>query len=124
MTALELLKSWLAEIAEAQTYALQYGHWLSYDTSASKPYIALQVVGSRAPREVSTRWAHINVTLVGAKDAHVSTLETLAEAIIAKTELTPAQCGIVQVNALTDCLGPHTSEGKRPVLNITLELIF
>lgn len=124
MIALDLLKAWLAEIAEAQTYALQYGHWLTYDASASKQYIALQVVGSQPPREVSTRWAQIGVTLVGAKDSHVSTIGPLAELIMSKTELTPAQCAIVQINALTDWLGPYTTEGKRPVLTITLELIF
>lgn len=124
MTALDLLKAWLAEIAEAQAYALQYGHWLTYDASASKQYIALQVVGSQPPREVSTRWAQIGVTLVGAKDSHVSTISPLAEQIMAKTELIPAQCAIVQINALTDWLGPHTTEGKRPVLTITLEMIF
>lgn len=123
MTALDLLRAWLlTEITKRKPTRL-YGHWLTYDADASKQYIALRDWSAAAPPEVSTRWAQIGVTLVGAKDSHVSTISPLAEQIMAKTELIPAQCAIVQVNALTDWLGPYTTEGKRPVLTITLELI-
>lgn len=123
MNAMNQFKLWLAGIAGAKSFDLRPGHWLTYDASNSKKYIAYSVNGGKAPREVNTRFATINVTIVGEKHANYTTIAPFAELLMQESQEIPLQCGIVTVNALGDILGPMQSEAERPLLNITFEII-
>lgn len=123
MNPLSLFKSWLLDVPTASDYKLAWGHWSTFEGSIAGRYISYSVVGGGAPRELSTRTPQLMLTIVGAKEEGVSTIQGLAEGILAYAEQIPPQCAIVAVNPLGDIIGPMTTSGGRPLLTLTLQMI-
>ena len=123
MKMLNLLREWLDTIAGARTFNLKMGDWWDFEQSVAVQYMAIQVVGGQAPREVDTRTAQVSVTLVGARDDSPDTIAAFADSIVEHTRLMPVTCGLATVNMVGEVIGPIRSEGGRPVLTLTLTLI-
>ena len=123
MKMLDLLREWLDTMVGARTFNLKMGDWWDFEQSVAVQYIAIQVVGGQAPREVDTRTAQVSVTLVGARDDSPDTIAAFADSIVEHTRLMPVTCGLATVNMVGEVIGPIRSEGGRPVLTLTLTLI-
>jgi hypothetical protein len=123
MNTVMLFGSWLDDIPMVSAYLRRAGHWFDFEKSTLKRYIAIQVVGGIAPREINTRMPQFSVTLVGAKDESHESIGLLAEAIMSYAQELPPQCEIVAVNAFGEPLGPIRTEGGRPVITMSFQMI-
>lgn len=123
MTPIDLFREWLSGVPNIREFNLNIGHWLDFDGSSQKQYITFQIVGGPPPREIYTRMINFSVTLVGRKDGNYVEVEKLAEAVSLHAEQLPEQCPIVTVNMLGQAIGPLVSEGGRPVMTMTLQMI-
>lgn len=133
MNAIEAMKQWLQRTLYADWPEIDYymGHWYTNESYNANRYISYQTIGGRSPRGYNTRTASMLVTIVGveyvsgsAKDAETNALLAISDKLMAATEQSPTECGIVSVVALGDVNGPMETEGGRPVVTLTLEVIF
>lgn len=123
MSPIELFTSWLLTVPTIDDFEVRLGHWTTFENSHSNQYVAFSVVGGAAPRELNTRFPHIMVTMVAAVHDELTAISTLAENIMQLAAEVPEQCDIVAVNALGDVIGPVQTNGGRPLLTLTLQMI-
>ena len=123
MTPISLFETWLADVPTAQTFRLFVGDWFSFESSNASKFIAYRIAGGQTIREVETRTINVSLTIVGSKDDWLTEIETMAEAILKKTQEIPTHCDIVSVNMIGEIVGPSITENERHVLTMTLQMI-
>ena len=134
MNPMSAIEQWLKRVLVEHLgdLDLHMGHWATYEKN-DRRYISYQSVGGRSPRGDNVRTSSVLVTVVGnlsravgdaPLDGERNYLLNVTDKILAATGQAPASCGIVSVAALGDIIGPVETEGGRPVVGVTLEVIF
>lgn len=130
MSPIALFTEWLLSVpsnvageAAVKDFKIGIGQWTAFEQSYSEQYVAFTVVGGASPRELNTRFPHIMVTIVGAIRDEPTAISTLAESIMQQATKVPEQCAIIAVNPLGDVIGPASTNGGRPLLTLTMQMI-
>lgn len=131
MNPMSAIEQWLKRVLVDYYPELNFymGHWEVNSDFDSSRYVSYQSVGGRSPRGDNVRTSSVLVTVVGEKvnynkSAERNIILEMTDKIMAATGQAPASCGIVSVAALGDIIGPVETEGGRPVVGVTLEVIF
>lgn len=131
MNPMSAIEQWLKRVLVDYYPELNFymGHWEVNSNSDSNRYASYQSVGGRSPRGDNVRTSSVLVTVVGERVNHNKSAERnlileMTDKIMAATGQAPAHCGIVSVTALGDIMGPLETDGGRPVVGLTLEVIF
>lgn len=130
MSPIELFTAWLLSVpsnvageAATKDFEIGIGHWATFEQSFANQYVAFTVVGGASPRELNTRFPHIMITIVGAVHDETTAISRLAESIMQQAAEVPEQCAIIAVNTLGDIIGPASTNGGRPLLTLTVQMI-
>lgn len=123
MSPTELFTAWLMTVPTIENFKIGIGHWVTFEQSYADRYVAFTVVGGESPRELNTRFPHIMITVVGEVHDDTTAITTLAENIMQQAFEIPEQCAIIAVNPLGDIIGTAVTNGGRPLLTLTVQMI-
>lgn len=123
-----MFKEWLSQIFGVKNFMLREGHWSTFEKSVGNRYISYYLDGGSQVPGLLARMPVVQVVIVGSiedgQNWKLDDMFNLANRIIMKTADIPNVCGLVSVSSLGEPSGPMLSSSGRPLLNLTLEMIY
>lgn len=124
MTPMSLMREWLASVPELRkSLELRPGPWEAHEKTTSAEYLSYTVVGGGGQPFAGYRKPQFSLVLVGRKDDQADSVQSKAQLIVDQTMLKPDNCEVMQVNLIGDVIGPSVTDGRRPIVALTLEML-